>query len=154
MYVGFGKISAQLHTLIMHTPRLWDLHHCFEDFLMIFFCQVFFSNASNIELHLYYKYCIICVRSVKMSEGNLMCHPRLAWDQAQQWGKKAKMGLNRKNIGEQIKESLVVAWGGERVQEPGDMPLMPPFHDTRFWYHALICSDWSNVFMLTHLRCC
>ena len=48
------------------------------------------------------------------------------------------MGLNRKNMGEQIKESLVVAWGGERVQEPGDMPLMPPFHDTRFWYDALI----------------
>ena len=22
--------------------------------------------------------------------------------------------------------------------EPGDMPLMPPFHDTRFCYHALI----------------
>ena len=21
---------------------------------------------------------------------------------------------------------------------PGDMLLMPPFHDTRFWYHALI----------------
>lgn len=47
MYVGFGKISAQLHTLIMHTPRLWDLHHCFEDFLMIFFLSGVFSNASN-----------------------------------------------------------------------------------------------------------
>ena len=80
----------------------------------------------------------MCVRSVKMSEGNLMCNPRLAWDQAQQWRKKAKMGLNRKNMGKQIKESLVVAWGGKRVQEPGDMPLMPPFHDTRFWYDALI----------------
>ena len=22
--------------------------------------------------------------------------------------------------------------------EPGDMPLMPPIHDTGFWYHALI----------------
>lgn len=41
-------------------------------------------------------------------------------------------------MGEQIKESLAVAWGGERAQEPGDMPLMPPFHDTRFWYDALI----------------
>ena len=44
MYVGFGNISAQRHTLIMHTPRLWDLHHRFEDFLMIFFCQVFFQT--------------------------------------------------------------------------------------------------------------
>ena len=41
-------------------------------------------------------------------------------------------------MGEQIKESLVVAWGGERVQEPGDMPLMPPFPDTRFWNDVLI----------------
>jgi len=71
-----------------------------------------------------------------MSEGNLICHPRLAWDQAQQWGKKAKMGLNRKNIGKQV--SLEVACRRERAQEPGDTPLMPPFHDTRFWYHALI----------------
>ena len=78
------------------------------------------------------------MRSVKISEGNLMYDPRLAWDQAQQWGEKAKMGLNRKNMVKQIKESLAVAWDGERVQEPGDMPLMPPFHDTRFWYDALI----------------
>ena len=27
---------------------------------------------------------------------------------------------------------------GEKATEPGDMPLMPPFHDTRFWYRALI----------------
>ena len=27
---------------------------------------------------------------------------------------------------------------GERAAEPGDTPLMPPFHDTRFGYHALI----------------
>ena len=26
---------------------------------------------------------------------------------------------------------------GEGATEPGDMPLMPPFYDTRFWYHAL-----------------
>ena len=24
------------------------------------------------------------------------------------------------------------------MAEPGDMPLIPPFHDTRCWYHALI----------------
>ena len=29
--------------------------------------------------------------------------------------------------------------GGERAAEPEDMLLMPPFHDTRIWYHALIC---------------
>ena len=37
--------------------------------------------------------------------------------------------------------SPAVVWGGgegERAAEPGDMLLMPPFHDTRFWYHALI----------------
>ena len=27
---------------------------------------------------------------------------------------------------------------GEGTAEPGDMPFMPPFHDTRSWYHALI----------------
>ena len=32
MYVGFGKVSAQLHILIMHKPSLWDFRHCFEDF--------------------------------------------------------------------------------------------------------------------------
>lgn len=47
-----------------------------------------------------------------MSEGNLMYHPRLAWDKAQQWGEKAKMGLNRKNMVKQIKESSGgVGWG-------------------------------------------
>ena len=34
--------------------------------------------------------------------------------------------------------SPAVAWGGERAAKPGDMPLMPSFHNTRFWYHALI----------------
>ena len=35
--------------------------------------------------------------------------------------------------------SRAVSWRErERAAEPGDMPLMPPFHDTRFWYHALI----------------
>ena len=28
--------------------------------------------------------------------------------------------------------------GGGKAAEPGDMPLMPPFHDTRFWCLALI----------------
>ena len=42
MYVGFGKISAQLHTLIiMHTPTLRDFRHCFEEFV---FCHVFFQR--------------------------------------------------------------------------------------------------------------
>ena len=27
--------------------------------------------------------------------------------------------------------SRAVAWGGEKAAEPGDMALMPPFHDTR-----------------------
>ena len=27
---------------------------------------------------------------------------------------------------------------GEKVAEPGDMPLLLPFRDSRFWYHALI----------------
>ena len=34
--------------------------------------------------------------------------------------------------------SPVVAWGREKSAEPGDMPLMSLFHDTRLWYHALI----------------
>ena len=38
--------------------------------------------------------------------------------------------------GEIIKK--MEAWVGERVVEPGDMLLMPPFRDTGFWYHALI----------------
>ena len=27
---------------------------------------------------------------------------------------------------------------GERAAEPGDLPLITPFHDPIFWYHALI----------------
>ena len=38
MYVGFGKISAQLHTLIMHTPRLRDFRHCSEEFFLVRCC--------------------------------------------------------------------------------------------------------------------
>ena len=34
--------------------------------------------------------------------------------------------------------NLVVAWGAGKGAEPGDMPLMLPFHDTRLRYHHLI----------------
>ena len=34
--------------------------------------------------------------------------------------------------------SWVYSGEGEWAAEPGVMPLMPPFHDTRFWYLALI----------------
>ena len=59
-------------------------------------------------------------------------------DQAPQWGKKEKNGffLNRKNIGERSKPSGGLR--GQMATEPGDVPLMLPFHDTRFWHHALI----------------
>ena len=62
MYVGFGKISAQLHTLIMHTPRHWDFRHCFELRFLIFFVRCFFKrlkfrerrvitcNSTNMEI--------------------------------------------------------------------------------------------------------
>ena len=48
-------------------------------------------------------------------------------------------GKNWSQIGKILvsKVSLAEGWG-ERAVEPGDMPLVPPFHDTRFWYHALI----------------
>ena len=58
----------------------------------------------------------------------------LAWDQAPQWGKKAN-NKNRKNIEEQSEPRGGL---GRGKWQPGDMPLMLPFHDTRFWYHALI----------------
>ena len=62
---------------------------------------------------------------------------RVAWDQAWQWGKKVK---KRGQIGKTSasEASPVVAWVGETGAEPGDMPLMSLFHDTRLWYHALI----------------
>ena len=31
----------------------------------------------------------------------------------------------------------MVVWGVERVAERGDMPVMPPFHDTGFWCQLL-----------------
>ena len=46
------------------------------------------------------------------------------------------------NIGERSESSGGFGGGGggwERAAEPEDMLLMPPFHDTRIWYHALIC---------------
>ena len=50
-------------------------------------------------------------------------------------GKGKKTGSNRKNIGEWSERRGIL--GGWAV-EPGVMPLMPPFNDTRFWYLALI----------------
>ena len=46
---------------------------------------------------------------------------------------------NRKNIGKRSEPGVGLGRGeGERASEPGNMPLMPLFLDTRFWYHALI----------------
>ena len=42
-----------------------------------------------------------------------------------------------KKIGSRSEPSGGLGRGG-KAAEPGDMPLVPPFHDTRFWYHALI----------------
>ena len=50
-------------------------------------------------------------------------------------GKGKKTGSNRKNIGEWSERRGIL--GGWAV-EPGVMPLMPPFNDTRFWYLVLI----------------
>ena len=46
-------------------------------------------------------------------------------------------GKNWSQIGKILATKVSLGWGGRAV-EPGDMPLVPPFHDTRFWYHALI----------------
>ena len=35
---------------------------------------------------------------------------------------------------------------GDGAMEPGDMPLMLPFHNTRFWYHALVKSVNVDIF--------
>ena len=51
-------------------------------------------------------------------------------------GKGKKRGQIRKTSASEA--SPVVAWVGEKGAEPGDMPLMSLFHDTRLWYHALI----------------
>ena len=60
----------------------------------------------------------------------------LAWDQAPQRGKR-QTGLNGKKISAS-EASPGLPGEGERAAEPGDMPSMSPFHDTGFWYHALI----------------
>ena len=60
----------------------------------------------------------------------------LAWDQASRWGKKAN-NKNRKNIEEQSDPRGGLEKGKWR-RSLETMPLMLPFHDTRFWYHALI----------------
>ena len=61
----------------------------------------------------------------------------LAWDQAPQRGEKAKNGVKQKKISAS-EASPGLPGEGERAAEPGDMPSMSPFHDTGFWYHALI----------------
>ena len=77
----------------------------------------------------------------------------LAWDQAPQWGKRPKTGWKQKTKKNgQAKQAKGWTGEGERAAEPGDMPLMLPFHESRLWYHAR--SDWSNVSMLTDLRYC
>ena len=57
-------------------------------------------------------------------------------------------GKRKKKSASEASRELV--WGEERVAEPEEMPLMPPFHDTRIWYHALI----GHVFISTDSRCC
>ena len=52
-------------------------------------------------------------------------------------GKKTKSGLKWEKY-RRAKRAQRRPGGGEGTTEPGDMSLMPPFHDTRFWYHALI----------------
>ena len=51
-------------------------------------------------------------------------------------GEKAKSGQREKN--RRAERAKRWTGEGERAAEPGDMPLISPFHDTRFWYHALI----------------
>ena len=43
---------------------------------------------------------------------------KVTWDQAPHWGEREKKLASEANQG--------VICGGERVAEPGDMPLMPP----------------------------
>ena len=51
--------------------------------------------------------------------------------------KKAKNGVNKEKY-RLAKRAERYSGEGERAAEPGDMPLIPPFHDTRFCYYALI----------------
>ena len=65
----------------------------------------------------------------------------LAWDHVLHWVKWRKILVRANKI---CQWSKLRVWGVERVAESGDMPLMPPFHDTRFWYHALMSSCWQQ----------
>ena len=103
----------------------------------MFFCFFGRKEWPQIELRLCYKYCIICVRSVKMSEGNLMYHPRLAWDQAQQWGKRTKKSPSE--------ASWEVVSSGEKVAPP-----FPPSQATaRLASFTYIFSIWSRFFLFS-----
>ena len=60
---------------------------------------------------------------------------------------------------ERAKKTRRVKWAthwtgkGERAAEPGEMPWH--CHHSIYWHQVLIsCYDWSNVSMLTNLRCC
>ena len=59
----------------------------------------------------------------------------LAWDQAPHWGKKAQGQQGKISVSE---ASRAVAWGGVKGGGAWRHALMPPFRDTRLWYHALI----------------
>ena len=49
-------------------------------------------------------------------------------------GTRLRIGVERKKkIGERS-ESRGIIWGGERVAEPGDMPLMPRIRPTAIYY--------------------
>ena len=55
-------------------------------------------------------------------------------------GKKQKKGVKQQKEKKKSETKWAERWTGEveRVVVPGDIPLTPPFHDTRFWYHDLI----------------
>ena len=75
---------------------------------------------------------------------------RGAWDQAWQWGGKAK---KRGQIGKisASEASGAVSWGGGM----GGGAWSHAFDAAVQWYQILVSSsDWSNVFMLTYSRCC
>ena len=64
----------------------------------------------------------------------------LAWDQLHS-GKKRQITKIGKISKSKASLAVVGAGGGGwrgMAAEPEDMTLMLPFHDTRFWYHALI----------------
>ena len=53
-------------------------------------------------------------------------------------GKKANNGVKQGKKNRRAERTCRWTWEGEKAAEPGDMPLMPPFLDTRFCYHAVI----------------